>query len=217
MRFNRSSAILVLLFVMIITFSLFLTCGNIVSADESLFLNINSSWNPSFDPIFRALTELGSFAFWFIIVFVLWIFGKRTLATYLLVAILIHISIGGSVKYIIDRPRPFEVFPDAFALFNPTNPSFPSGHTEGTFAAAAVLGLRSKKLLAPLSLLAVFVGFSRLYVGVHFPLDVISGAVFGVLIGAFTAGLDVSRFQSRIESGWNRIVNAVRGKSKKEA
>jgi len=217
LRFNRSSAILVLLFVVIITFSLFLTCRNIVSADESLFLNISSSWNPSFDPLFRALTELGSFAFWFVIVFVLWIFGKRTLATYLLVAILIHIAIGGSVKYIIDRPRPFEVFPDAFALYNPTDPSFPSGHTEGTFAAAAVLGLRSKKLLAPLSLLAVFVGFSRLYIGVHFPLDVISGAVFGVLIGAFAAGLDVSKLQSRMESGWNRIVDAVRGKPKKEA
>jgi undecaprenyl-diphosphatase len=217
LRFNRSSAILVLLFVVIITFSLFLTCRNIVSADESLFLNISSSWNPSFDPLFRALTELGSFAFWFVIVFVLWIFGKRTLATYLLVAILIHIAIGGSVKYIIDRPRPFEVFPDAFALYNPADPSFPSGHTEGTFAAAAVLGLRSKKLLAPLSLLAVFVGFSRLYIGVHFPLDVISGAVFGVLIGAFAAGLDVSKLQSRMESGWNRIVDAVRGKPKKEA
>ncbi|MGD0057077.1 MAG: phosphatase PAP2 family protein [Methanomassiliicoccales archaeon] len=217
MRFNRSSAILVLLFFAIIVFSLLLMCKNTVSADESLFLKINSSWNPSFDPFFRALTELGSFAFWFVIIFILWIFGKRTLATYLLVAILINMAIGGSVKYIVDRPRPFEVFPNAFALYNPADPSFPSGHTEGTFTAAIVLGLWNKKLLAPMSLLAVFVGLSRLYIGVHFPLDVISGAVFGVLIGMFAASLDVSRLQGRMETGWNRIVNAVKGTPREEA
>ncbi|MDD1768422.1 MAG: phosphatase PAP2 family protein, partial [Methanomassiliicoccales archaeon] len=180
------------------------------------FLSINSFWNPSFDVIFKALIELGSFAFWFVVIFVLWILGKRTLATYLLIAVLIHVAIGGSVKYIIDRPRPFEVFPDAFALYSPADPSFPSGHTEGTFTATAVLGLRSKKLLIPLSLLAVFVGFSRLYIGVHFPLDVISGAVFGVLIGVFVAGLDLTRLQSRMETGWNRLANAVKGKPKEE-
>jgi len=201
---------------MIVIFSLFLTSRSIVSADESLFLSINSSWNPSFDVIFKALIELGSFAFWFVVIFILWILGKRTLATYLLIAVLVHVAIGGSVKYIIDRPRPFEVFPDAFALYSPADPSFPSGHTEGTFTAAAVLGLRSKKLLIPLSLLAVFVGFSRLYIGVHFPLDVISGAVFGVLIGVFVAGLDLTRLQSRMETGWNRLANAVKWKPKEE-
>ncbi|MDD1768072.1 MAG: phosphatase PAP2 family protein [Methanomassiliicoccales archaeon] len=216
MRFNRSYAMLVLLFAAIIFFTLLLTDRSIVMWDESLFLSVNSTWNPSFEAVFDALIELGSFVFWFVVIFILWILGKRTLATYLLVAILIHIAIGGSMKYIIDRPRPFEVFPDAFALYDPTDPSFPSGHTEGTFAAAAVLGLRSKKLLIPLMLLAIFVGLSRLYIGVHFPLDVISGAVFGLLIGVLVAGLDVARLQNGMEKGWSRILNAVKGKAKEE-
>jgi undecaprenyl-diphosphatase len=204
------------LLITIIIFLIFLTCENVVSADESLYLKINAGWNPDYAPVFRALTELGSSTLWFIAVFVLWIFGKRTLATYLLVAILIHIAIGGSLKYIIDRPRPFNLFPNAFSLYSPTDPSFPSGHTEGSFAAALVLGLRNKKLLVPLSLLAAFVGMSRVYIGVHFPLDVISGAIFGVLIGALAASLDVSRLQNRMESGWKRILDFLKGRPRKQ-
>ena len=210
MKMNRTQMILLLLAVTVVIFPLLLMDKSFVSADEALFLKINDYWNPTFDSFFRILTELGSFTFWFVVIFVLWVCGRRTLATYLLVAIAIHIALGGSMKYIIDRPRPFDVFSDTFAIYNPSDPSFPSGHTEGSFAAAAVLGMRNKTLLFPLILLAIFVGLSRVYIGVHFPFDVVSGAVFGTLIGVFVAGLDLSRLQERMESGWKRILRPFR-------
>ncbi len=61
--------------------------------------------------------------------------------------------------------------------------SFPSGHTGSSFAAAVVLFCRlSKRLSSFLLLLAFLIGFSRLYVGVHYPSDIIVGAISGTLI-----------------------------------
>jgi membrane-associated phospholipid phosphatase len=74
--------------------------------------------------------------------------------------------------------------------------------------------MRNRKLLFPLILLAIFVGLSRVYIGVHFPFDVVSGAVFGTLIGVFVAGLDLSRLQERMESGWKRILRPFRFEQK---
>jgi undecaprenyl-diphosphatase len=64
----------------------------------------------------------------------------------------------------------------------PHDASFPSGHAATSFAAAAVLAHTFPRLRAPLFLLAAAVAFSRVYVGVHYPLDVVGGAVLGVLV-----------------------------------
>jgi hypothetical protein len=77
-------------------------------------------------------------------------------------------------KYLVQRPRPD----------GDSNHSFPSGHTSGMFAAASVLDARyGSKVGIPSYLLASFVGFSRIRMGKHYPTDVVSGAILGVIIG----------------------------------
>jgi undecaprenyl-diphosphatase len=84
----------------------------------------------------------------------------------------------------VGRHRPPVVHPHPAPLVStPHSGSFPSGHTSAAFACAVVLAGFAPKLAAPLFVLAAAIGFSRIYVGVHYPLDVIGGAALGVLIG----------------------------------
>ena len=65
----------------------------------------------------------------------------------------------------------------------PASPSFPSGHATTSFAAAAAVAILVPRLRVPAFALAALVGFSRVYLGVHYTLDVLCGAVLGTLIG----------------------------------
>jgi membrane-associated phospholipid phosphatase len=113
--------------------------------------------------------------------------AKRTLPIATLIAA-ISVGIGSLVvavlKESIDRARPENADPaiDA-AVATPGSPSFPSGHTATAFAAAAVVGAFYPRLRWPLYSLAALVGLSRIYLGVHFTLDVAAGAILGVSIG----------------------------------
>jgi undecaprenyl-diphosphatase len=82
-------------------------------------------------------------------------------------------------KLVIHRHRPFE------HQLGPatTTHSFPSGHTATSFACATVLAALAPRLRVPFVVLATLIALSRLYNGDHFPLDVIAGAILGILVG----------------------------------
>ncbi len=89
------------------------------------------------------------------------------------------------VKNLVQRPRPYMTFKDIQILIpTPSEFSFPSGHTSSSFAAASVFYKHlPKKFGVPAVILAGLIGFSRLYVGVHYPTDVIAGVLMGMFLG----------------------------------
>lgn len=99
------------------------------------------------------------------------------------VTILFAESISGLLKLELDRPRPAVADPDPAPLVGlPATGSLPSGHATVAFACATVLALGRPRLAPWLFALAGLIAFSRVYVGVHYPFDVLAGAVLGVAI-----------------------------------
>lgn len=91
-----------------------------------------------------------------------------------------------AVKFAVHRPRPYITYTDDLVPVKTTvGYSFPSGHTSLTFAVATSLSLSSKKwyVATPSMLCAAGVAFSRLYLGVHYPSDVLTGMAVGILSG----------------------------------
>ena len=86
------------------------------------------------------------------------------------------------LKNLVARPRPYEVVEGLVPLIGkPTDYSFPSGHTCASFACALVLyRILPKKYGVPAVILASLIAFSRLYVGVHYPTDVLGGMFVGI-------------------------------------
>jgi undecaprenyl-diphosphatase len=83
----------------------------------------------------------------------------------------------------IGRDRPPVLYPEPEPLVRvPHQPAFPSGHSATAFACATVIGWTAPRLRIPAFVLAAAIAWSRVYVGVHWPLDVLGGAALGVLV-----------------------------------
>lgn len=86
-----------------------------------------------------------------------------------------------SLKHVIQRERPFVTYPELQKLDAAASPSFPSGHTSTAFSAATSLSLAFPKwyVIVPAYIWAGGVGYSRMHLGVHYPSDVLAGAITG--------------------------------------
>lgn len=94
------------------------------------------------------------------------------------------------IKPLVGRVRPFAVNTAVTLLVKPpVDASFPSGHTAASFAAVFALWACGSKLWRPAAVLAVIIALSRLYLYVHWPTDVLGGAVLGAAVGWVGGGL----------------------------
>lgn len=139
---------------------------------------------------FVPFTHLGDSGMLFIVmgILLLCIPKTRKIGLAVLTALLIGALITNvTLKPLVDRARPWLVIEQLWVLVGSGagDPSFPSGHTTAAFAfGGAVLFSTVKKRWKALALmLAVLMGFSRLYVGVHYPTDVLGGCLVGLLAG----------------------------------
>ena len=97
-------------------------------------------------------------------------------------ALAINTAITQGLKYTINRERPYEKYPTTIFPYEIENDaSFPSGHTSTAFATATTLSLQFKKwyIVVPAYTWAASVGYSRMYLGEHYPTDVLAGAIIG--------------------------------------
>ena len=101
------------------------------------------------------------------------------------VALVLYMAAGHFfLKPLFARPRPCDLNKAVTLLVpRPNGYSFPSGHTSSAFAAAWALFRNDRQLGIPALVLAAFIGFTRLYLYVHFPTDVLGGIVFGIVLG----------------------------------
>jgi len=182
MKYVVLSAILLVGF-MILSF-LISSDNSVTKWDTSTFQSINNSHGKILDKVMVDLTKYGREVVWISVILLLAVLGKsdgRKAAVLLTIAFLILIPLGTILKSEIDRTRPSS----DNVMTNPdTSPSFPSGHATIVSAGAAILFLRFNKgkqiiFSIILGIEAVLVSYSRIYVGDHYPLDVIGGIFLG--------------------------------------
>jgi len=188
-KYRTSSIIILALFVVLaILVSPLANNLGIVSKDTSAFLKVNNSHVHFLNKIMVLLTKYGREAFWIATIILLFVFGgitgKKT-AIILALAFIVLIPIGYAAKDLVQRERPSIPESDVI-LAQDSDYSYPSGHATIVSAGAAIalaLFRDSKRKIAislALAAEAALVCISRVYVGGHYPLDVVGGILLGV-------------------------------------
>ena len=145
---------------------------------------LRTEWLDTLIPILSAFGNDG--IGWIIVAVVLTCIPKyRKAGLTMGLALIFCLLIGNmTLKPLIARPRPYSYFPEMTLLIAPLSDfSFPSGHTFASFASATALYLHHKRLGIAAYILAAVIAFTRLYLYVHFPSDVLAGLLLGIVSG----------------------------------
>lgn len=165
--------------------------------DRSLFLRINSFAQHTgwlHEPA-RLFAQYGVVLFALLLLAAWWRArslgtGAMTRALWSPIAVLVAVGINQPLVHHFNEARPYTVFPDALVLISrSTDPAFPSDHgtMAGAVAAAVLLSTwrtGSRRLGVVVLVLAVLMAFTRVYVGAHYPLDMVAGLIVGAVIAS---------------------------------
>jgi undecaprenyl-diphosphatase len=171
------------LLLIIIYSTLFIFWGSLTQYDTAFFLEIWNNRIPAIEPFFVIWTNGGASFFIVLIIIILWLKGEKKPAIYLALGLIAVTILVYTLKIMIHRPRPYEVLSIMpFELVDNFR-SLPSGHTSTAFLSATILSNFYRKYMVVFFVIAASIGVSRVYIGVHYPLDVIVGAMTGSLLG----------------------------------
>jgi membrane-associated phospholipid phosphatase len=185
----------------------------VAPGDRAAFLSINNSHSPSLNGLMISLTQYGREAFWIVTMILLFVFGGWTgkkAAVVMAISMLVLIPIGTIAKDVIARTRPIVPQSD-FLLASDREGSFPSGHativSAGAAVALALFRNTSRKFAVAIGLTveALLVCISRVYVGGHYPTDVLGGILLGVGVSFIFVGIVI-----KIEKMMLPIAKALR-------
>jgi undecaprenyl-diphosphatase len=166
---------------------------------ERWFVHHRAGW---LNAVFEGLSWVGRLGLvWIVLACILALLWKRyavVVFTVLAVAVSDWASYG--IKGLFDVERPSTRYAEPKPLVTPPHDaSFPSGHAATSFAAATVLSFARPRWAPAFYLLALAIGFSRVYVGVHYPLDLVGGAALGIVVATALRWLAEVRQRSRAE------------------
>ncbi len=158
--------------------------------------------NDFFDAVMPVITFLGDGGWFWIACAVIMLFFKKTRKTGIMMGLSLVCGLilcNLTLKPLVARIRPYDMRPVENMLTEPMHDfSFPSGHTIASFEAAVVLLIRDKRLGIPATVLAVLIAFSRLYLYVHYPTDVLASIILGSLLAVFSVWA-VNKLYERFE------------------
>jgi len=168
--------------------------NKLIAADNQIFYYFQSKFrNDLVDNLFIFITNLGSWQFLTLLtLFIIFLKPKvHPMLGWELAAVLIpsHLIVQ-VLKRIINRKRPYIRLADVEYLTEPFEPySFPSGHTTASFAAAITLSLTFPQLSILFISTALAVGISRIYLGVHYPSDILIGIIIALFFSVLVHNL----------------------------
>lgn len=178
--------------------------NSFISFELSILDAIQKIRSPFLDEFMVAISSLGNGAILWICLIIVFLSTKeyKKMAQIMIIAFignLIIINLG--LKNIVDRTRPYEYVKELELLIPKVgNASFPSGHSSyaATFATIILLMGKSKSLGIFTLVLAILISFSRLYLHVHFPSDVLAGIILGIVIGILSMKFYFSGYYKKL-------------------
>lgn len=177
--------------------------------DSTIIQTVQESLkSPVLDKIMIFCTRLGDYGtIWLVLAGVLCLFPKtRKNGITLLASVAIGTAVGNLlIKPLFGRLRPFQADPSILLLIDrPDGFSFPSGHALSSFAASSSLLVNRQAGRKTALLLALLIAFSRVYLSVHYPSDVLVGSLLGLVSGFFVTTLVNRLAQSKAEQSRQR-------------
>ncbi len=161
--------------------------------DRRLFVTLRTKWHSqALEIVLTALSRSGNWGLiWLALALVLFLAGTdngRAGLIFIPVTLYLTLALNYGIKVALNRDRPIASEADLKPLVGvPASKSFPSSHAAMSFAAAVVFTYFHTPLWPLFFGLALAISWTRVYVGVHYPSDVLAGTAVGLVIGSFLA------------------------------